>query len=72
VDYFTIRWTGWVEALYTETYTFYLNSDDSSRMNVSGQMVINPAWSYQGVEKSGSIALTAGVKYGFFKYFINI
>ena len=63
VDFFSVRWTGQVKPLFTETYTFYTTSDDGIRLWVNNVAVIDN-WSDHGpIENSGTIALTAGVKY---------
>ncbi|HUW81944.1 MAG TPA: Calx-beta domain-containing protein, partial [Phycisphaerae bacterium] len=63
VDTFSIRWVGQVQPLYSETYTFYTNTDDGVRLWVDNQLVIDH-WVDQGpTEWSGTIALLAGVKY---------
>ncbi|MGA1979975.1 MAG: glycoside hydrolase family 9 protein [Sedimentisphaerales bacterium] len=65
-DQFSVRWTGQVQPRYTDTYTFYILSDDGSRVWVNNTLVAD-AWSDHdasaGNEKSGTIALTAGTKY---------
>ncbi|MBC1281315.1 hypothetical protein GNF10_36710, partial [Nostoc sp. UCD121] len=40
-DTFSARWTGQVEAKYSETYNFYTSSDDGVRLWVNGQQIIN-------------------------------
>jgi len=62
-DYFSVRWTGQVQAQYSETYTFYTQSDDGIRVWVNGQQVINNWTDHGTIENSGTISLTAGVKY---------
>ncbi len=63
VDFYSVRWTGQVKAVYSETYTFYTNADDGIRLWVNGVQLVNN-WVDQGTtEKSGSIALVAGQKY---------
>lgn len=60
---FSVRWTGQVQPKYTETYTFYTNTDDGARLWVNNQLVIN-SWTDQGLtERSGSITLQAGQMY---------
>jgi hypothetical protein len=60
---FSVRWSGWVQPLYSQTYTFSTRTDDGVRLNVGGQTLIN-AWSQHGVqEDSGTIWLVAGQKY---------
>jgi len=63
---FSIRWTGEVEAGYTETYTFYPKADDGVRLWVGGKQLVD---SWQSVptypiEHSGTIDLVAGNSYG--------
>jgi hypothetical protein len=63
VDHFSVRWTGQVVPRYSETYTFYITSDDGARVWVNGQPLVNN-WIIQGpTEKSGTITLTAGQRY---------
>lgn len=60
---YSVRWVGQVEAEYSETYTFYTNTDDGARLWVNGQELVND-WQDQGpTEYSGTIALQAGQKY---------
>lgn len=61
-DTFSVRWTGQVEPLYTETYTFYTQTDDGVRLWVDGQLLVDQ-WVDQGAtEWSGTIALPAGAR----------
>ena len=63
VDQFSARWTGEVEAAFTETYTFYPTGDDGIRLWIDGQQLVN-AWIDQGAtEYSGVIDLVAGQTY---------
>jgi hypothetical protein len=63
-DTFAVRWSGKIKPLYSQTYTFYTNSDDGVRVWVNNQLVIDK-WFNQGgtTEYSGTIALTAGTQY---------
>ncbi len=62
-DLFSVRWTGQVQPLYSQTYTFYTNSDDGARLWINGQLIVD-SWGPHGpTEASGTINLTAGVKY---------
>src|SRR5208283_2411442 len=38
---YTVRWTGLVQPLFTETYTFLTTTDDGVRLWVNGQELIN-------------------------------
>src|SRR6476619_7496964 len=40
-DSFSVRWTGWVKPRYTETYTFYVNSDDGVRVWLNGVLILD-------------------------------
>jgi len=63
VDTFSVQWTGQVEPMYSETYTFYTNSDDGIRLWVDGQLIIDNWTDHGPTENSGTISLSAGVKY---------
>ena len=63
---FSIRWTGEVEAGYTETYTFYPKADDGVRLWVGGKLLVD-SWEsvpIYPIEHSGTIDLIAGNSYG--------
>lgn len=60
---FSVRWSGWVQPRYSETYTFYTTSDDGVRLWVNGQQLIND-WTVHGAtERSGTLTLAAGQFY---------
>lgn len=61
-DNFSVRWTGKVTPLYSQTYTFYLNVYDGARLWVNGQLLIDD-WAWDEGEEQGTIALTAGTAY---------
>ena len=62
-DNFSARWTGEVEAVFTETYTFYPSADDGVRLWVDGRQLVN-AWIDQATtEYRGEIDLVAGNTY---------
>jgi hypothetical protein len=61
-DVFSMRWTGQVQPLYSETYTFYINVDDGARLWVNNQLLID-RWLNQPGTWSGSITLSAGQRY---------
>jgi hypothetical protein len=59
-DAFSVRWTGKVNPLYTETYTFITSTDDGVRLWVNNQLLINQ-WVDQGTTSyQATVALTAG------------
>ena len=62
-DNFSARWTGEVEAAFTETYTFYPRTDDGVRLYVDGQLLVD-RWVDRGTtENRGTIDLVAGNSY---------
>jgi glucose/arabinose dehydrogenase len=62
-DTFSARWTGQVEAQFTETYRFYTQSDDGVRLWVNGLRIVNNWTNHASREDSGTIALVAGQRY---------
>lgn len=71
-DVFSRRWTGYFKAPTTETYTFYLESDDASMMWIGNPVA--GGWSFENaivnnggihgmVEANGSIPLVEGTYY---------
>lgn len=56
---YTVKWTGLVQPLFSEPYTFSATTDDGTRLWVNGQEIIN-AWSAQApTTRSGVINLQA-------------
>lgn len=71
-DFFSIRWTGGVEAQYSETYTFYVLADDGIRLWVDDQLIIDQWVPQSATEASGTITLEAGQRYPIkLEYFEN-
>jgi glucose/arabinose dehydrogenase len=62
-DTFSARWTGQVQPLYSETYTFSTRSDDGARLWVDGQLVVDSWIDQSATSHSGVITLAAGTKY---------
>ena len=62
VDTFSARWSGTVQAQFNETYTFTARSDDGVRLWVNNKLVIDNWRNQSPTERSGTIALQAGVK----------
>ena len=62
-DTFSVRWTGYLEPRFSETYTFHTNSDDGVRLWVNGQLLIDNWTIHPPTENTGTIALTAGQRY---------
>lgn len=60
---FSIRWTGQIQPLYSEKYTFYTTSDDGVRLWVNGSKIIDNWNDHSALQNSGTITLVAGQKY---------
>jgi len=58
-DNFSARWTGQVIPAFTETYTFYTQSDDGIRLWVNGQQLVNH-WDQHGATEDSGTHLVNG------------
>jgi hypothetical protein len=71
VELFSAQWTGYVQPLYTETYTFCSTNDDGVRLWIDGTLVVD-YWTPQATtERCGAIALQAGQRYSLRKEFFE-
>jgi PA14 domain len=62
-DTFSVRWTGQVVPQFSQTYTFYTQSDDGVRLWINGTQLVNNWTNHGPTENSGTIALTSGTAY---------
>ncbi|NJR70548.1 MAG: hypothetical protein HC771_19370 [Synechococcales cyanobacterium CRU_2_2] len=62
-DTFSVRWSGQVQPLYSETYTFQTTSDDGVRLWVNDQLIINKFVNQGTTSHNGTITLNAGQRY---------
>ncbi|WP_297860039.1 NPCBM/NEW2 domain-containing protein [Meiothermus sp.] len=62
-DTFSVRWTGQLEARFSETYTFITRTDDGVRLWVNNQLLIDRWVNQSPTERSGTITLVAGQRY---------
>src|SRR6185436_13852897 len=62
-DNFSVRWTGRVQAQFSEIYTFYTLNDDGARLWVNGSQLVNDWTGHPATEFSGTIVLNAGQLY---------
>ncbi|MEN6384341.1 MAG: glucoamylase family protein [Phycisphaerales bacterium] len=70
-DYFAIRFTGYFDVNMSGLYTFYLYSDDGSRLYIDDVSVVNNDGQHSAQEKSGSKYLLAGrhsIRVDYFDY----
>lgn len=59
-DTFSVRWTGSVLPLYSETYTFYTQSNDGVRLWVDGKLLIDDWTVHVTTENRATVTLQAG------------
>ena len=57
---FGVRFTGAIEIATEGTYTFWLNSDDGSILDIDGKRVVNNDGEHAPTEKDGKIQLSKG------------
>ncbi len=62
-DNFSVRWSGQVEPIYSEEYTFVTRSDDGIRLWVNDLLLIDQFIDQSATTHTGTIALEAGVLY---------
>ncbi len=62
-DGFSVRWSGELEAAFTETHTFYTNSADGVRLWIDGIQLVNNWTDHDNTENSGNMDLVAGQIY---------
>jgi alpha-L-fucosidase len=60
-DYFAAEYRGYISVPADDVYTLYLSSDDGSRLYVGDELLIDNNYTHGIVEKSGIIALGAGL-----------
>lgn len=60
IDYFALKFSGFVEVPCKGIYTFYLMSDDGSQLSIGDILVVDHDGRHRVSEKSGQIALAAG------------
>jgi hypothetical protein len=67
----TVRWTGQVEPLYSETYVFETRTDDGVKLWVNDQLLIDE-WQNQGTTSwTNYISLQSGVRYNIRMEYFN-
>jgi PA14 domain-containing protein len=70
VDFFYVRWTGKIHIPKDGNYTFFLESDDGSRLFLDGKQIIDNNGLHPMEEKSGEAELKEGkhsIKVEFFE-----
>ncbi len=70
-DFYAFRFSGAITIPSDGTYTFYLKSDDGSRLLLNGEVVVLNDFRHPPIEKQADIVLTAGtysIDVEFFEY----
>lgn len=62
-DTFSVRWTGQVQALYSEKYTFYTRTHGGVKLWIDGELIIDDWSAHNTTHQYGSIELNAGERY---------
>ena len=70
-DKFALRFTGMISAPKSGKYTFFVASDDGSRIYLNDKLLVNNDGLHGMVEKSGSVELPAGAHKLVVTYFDN-
>ena len=63
VDTFSVRWTGQIEPLYSETYNLYTTSDDGVSLWVDDQLIVDKFFNRASTQDTATIDLIADRKY---------
>lgn len=62
-DGFSLRWSGQIQPLYTQNYTFYATADGGSKLTINGTVLFDALTTEGTNTQTGTISLTAGEKY---------
>ncbi len=60
-DNFGVRYTGYLKVADTGVYSFYLTSDDGSKLYVNDSLIVNNDFQHGATEKKGVVALERGL-----------
>ena len=59
---YSVSWTGYIQAIYSQTYTFETESSDGVRLTVDGNVLIDHLGAQADTKYTGTLAMTAGAK----------
>lgn len=62
-DYFTIRWTGEIQSVFTDEYTFYVRADDGVRLWIGDSLIIDKWIAQPATEHTGKFFMESGKLY---------
>ncbi len=72
VNQYGVRYAGLINVEQPGDYTFYVRSNDGSRLSIGGQLVVDNDGRHGALEKQGDIALQAGLHEIELGYFQNL
>lgn len=71
IDAFSVRWSGEIEPMFSDEYTFVTRSDDGARVYINDSLVVG-GWYNQGITSwTGKVKFTAGKRYKVFVDFYD-
>lgn len=62
-DNFSVKWTGQIQPIFAEDYTFYVTSDDGVKLTIDGNLLIDSFTEEGLTTKTATLTLKAGRKY---------
>ncbi len=65
---YSVEWIGYIDILETETYTFFLESDDGSLLFIDDTLVVDNGGIHGLAEKTGAIRLRKGLHHVKIRY----
>lgn len=60
---FSVKWTGQIQPLFSETYNFHTTTDDGVRLWVDGELIVDEFVNRRSTQDTATIDLIAGKKY---------
>lgn len=62
-DSFSVKWSGQIQPVYSENYTFYVTAEDGAKLTINGTVLFDNLTGTGVTTQTGTIALTSGQKY---------
>ncbi len=66
---FSVRWTGKVKVDFADSYTFYLTTDDGSRLWIDNQLIINEWYDHGPSDHQATVYLNPGLHVIKYEYY---
>ena len=62
-DSLSVKWTGQIQPVYSEDYTFFITAEDGAKLTINGTVLFDNLTGTGVSTQTGTIALTSGQKY---------